>query len=220
MMVEADERRRLGTRRPYRAAETDLKASLRTLIPSPAAELGLELSGVEWAISPEDWPRVGPVDLVLAESGAAAVRGQAAAFVELKWAIDDRLWYLAWDLLKSALVRRLGLAEQSFCVVGAVDSERATRYAVLLEGREQDVAEFVNTFHDALKPFCYAEAGRRHPTGPYRLPARMHISVLRERRLRVGGVPWTVTVLEVEAPGDDWIRLDEHCRPIPDTALA
>jgi hypothetical protein len=216
LMQAADDRRSLSPTHPKRAVERDLKSALRTVVGPLAAAAGLRLDDVERTIAPIEWPRVGPVDLIFLDHHLNASNGEGrAAFVELKWAYTDVLWYVAWDLAKSALVARLGLAERALCVVGTLDSERTTRYGALLAETQRDTAQFLRDFHDALKPFCFPEPGREHPTGPYSLPAVMETAVLCEHPLLVRSLPWTLVVLEVSAPGSEWVAVDERGRPRP-----
>jgi hypothetical protein len=191
--------------------ERDLKTALRTVLEASLDPAGLRLESRERSIAPNEWPRVGPVDLVFQHVNTAD-EGRAAAFVELKWAHTDVLWHVAWDLAKSALVARLGLAERAVCVVGALESERRTRYGALLAETRRETVQFLRDFHEAMRPFCFHEAAREHPTGPYRLPTIMEIAVRCEHRFQVRSLPWTLTVLEVGAPGDEWVVVDERGR--------
>jgi hypothetical protein len=214
LMQAADERRRLSPTNTKRAVESDLKSALRDKVAPLAGAAGLRLDDVEGTIVTAEWPRVGPVDLVFTRHGASDRAGSAAAFVELKWTHGDRLWHVAWDLAKSALVARLGLADRALCVVGALDSERTTRYGALLAATRREMAPFLREFHDAMKPFCFREPDQDHPTGPYRLPAAMETAVLCRQPVRVRSVPWTLSVLEVRAPGNKWVAVDERGRPV------
>jgi len=166
-MQAAEERRRPSVAVPKRAVESDLKSALRGVAVLPLGRVGLRLEEVERAIAPPDWPRVGPVDIVVTNADASNQTSSAVAFVELKWVHEDRLWYLAWDLVKSALVSRLGLAERALCIVGALDSE----------------------------------------------PALMDVALLCEYSLRVRSLPWTLSVVEVRAPGDRWVSVDDRGVP-------
>jgi len=214
LMETADVRRRVSSTHPKRAVERDLKSALRTVVAPLAGTAGLRLADAERTIAPIEWPRVGPVDLYFQYLDANVAEPRAAAFVELKWAHADRLWYVAWDLVKSALVARLGLTDRALCVVGALDSERMIRYGALLTETQRETTRFLGEFHDAMKPFCFPEPGREHPTGPYRLPAVMEVAVLCEHELDVRSLPWTLAVLEVSAPGQGWVVVDERGLPV------
>jgi hypothetical protein len=212
LMKEADERRRWGIARPKRAVESDLKSAVREVAGPRAVTAGLGLEARERTIAPEDWPRVGPVDVVFTHQSTAEA-SPVAAFVELKWVHEERLWYVAWDLAKSALVSRLGLAERAFCIVGFLDSERETRYGELIAARRWEMPRFLEQFHDAMKPFCFREPGRELPTGPLRLPARMDVTRVCDQHTRQRTLPWTLSVLEVRAPGDRWVAVDDRGLP-------
>lgn len=213
LMHIADEDRHLSTGRYRHAIETDLKGALRRVVEPLAHDAGLCLEQIERPIEPKEWPRVGPVDFVFTRFQAGQRSSSAAAFVELKWARTDALWIVAWDLVKSALVTRLGLTARALCIVGALDSERATRYGALLAPGSYDMRQFLCGFHSALKPFCFREPNDEHPTGPYCLPDYMEVTVLCEHAMHLRALPWTLSVMDVHAPGNEWVTLNEHGQP-------
>ena len=68
-MNAADERRRAGPKRPFRAVERDLKDAVKGAAAKPARDAGLRIAEKEWVVSPVEWPRVGAVDLVVTRGG-------------------------------------------------------------------------------------------------------------------------------------------------------
>jgi len=166
----------------------------------------------ERAISPEFWPRVGNVDVEIRARADLTWTG----FMELKWARTDKLWHCVWDLAKAALVTHAGIANRALLLIGATARERATRYGAVLEAREWPTRAFLSQFADAMRPFCFAEEGREHPTGPYALPESFvvrpigHISCFKLR-----DDEWTVTLLDVTTRKDlGVVELDDRCVPL------
>lgn len=105
------------------------------------------------------------------------------------------------------------LADQALCVVGALDSERRGRYGPLVRDGQREMNQFLRDFSSAMKPFGFRKPATRTRPGPYRLPARMDVAVLAETPMRVRSTPWTVTVLDVRAPGDAWVNVDDRGLP-------
>jgi hypothetical protein len=97
-MIKADQRRRTSSGRYRHGIEPDLKEAVRKTLGPRVADYRFCLHPAEPSISPEEWPRVGGVDIVLADLGAKAPPPPGAVFVELKWARVDKLWHCAWDL--------------------------------------------------------------------------------------------------------------------------
>jgi hypothetical protein len=212
LMIKVDEQRRASASHRKHATEADLKAAVHEVLGAKARRSGLALRATELSISPKDWPRVGPVDVVLTAAGRA---GTAEAFVELKWAREDKLWHCAWDLAKAALVSRVGLARRSLLFVGASHRERATRYGGLLRDEDRTTAQFLRRYADAIKPFCFRDDGHEHPRGPYRLPPHFLTAVVAEHPFRLRAEPWTLTLLDVLAPPEgDCIAVDDRGGPI------
>ena len=75
------------------------------------------------------------------------------------------------------------------------------------------MSRFLQEFHDAMKPFCFRDSAHEHSSGPYRLPALMDVALLCEYSLRVRSLPWTLSVVEVRAPGDRWVSVDDRGVP-------
>lgn len=175
----ADEQRLSAGQGKY-VAERDFKRELRAVAAPLTHEANLRLDPGERAIKPmlTEWPRIGPVDLVFRHLHGGELPHTAAAFIELKWARSNPLWWVAWDLIKSALVARLGLAQRALCIVGARDSKRGTPYDALLETEQYDMQQFLCDFHDTLCRFCFREPAQEHPTGPYCLPALMEVALV------------------------------------------
>lgn len=196
LMVKADESRRASGTRYKHAIEPDLKDAVRATLSARVADNGFGLHPTELSISPEDWPRIGGVDVVLTDLGAPAPPPGAV----LKWARVDKLWHCAWDLAKAALVSRLGLARRSLLLVGASEAESSSRYGGLLHELHRATPDFLRSCHDAIGPFCRRDEGFAHPRGPYRLPPAFSSRRLgAPHRFRLRRENWTLTVLEVIA---------------------
>jgi hypothetical protein len=210
MVEQARPRDTTGT--PARLAEATLKQQTRDATSAPARSLGWQLEQHERGVHPDEWPRVGGVDLVY----SPAVGARPPVFVELKWGYKDALWNCIWDIAKNALMRRLAHAGRAVVLGGFGDRREWNhrRYGSLLTTRSWQTADFQSSY--AADWRCWARGpreGEMHRTGPYRLPRTFNTTLLARQPFRLDGEPWSLGLLDVEPHGDDWLELDEVAQP-------
>lgn len=203
---------------PKRIDESILKAETKRAIAALAADAGLAAERYERTIKPDDWPRVGRVDIVVSSVAATAARpGPASAFVELKWGFKDALWNCIWDVAKSALVSRLGLADEALVLAGFSDAREweHVKYGSLLTTREWDTAAFQRAYRSEWRYWARPpRPPEKRRTGPYRLPERFRTTLVARHAFRFEGDPWSLGLVEVAAVGDRWVELDDWAQPI------
>lgn len=200
-----------------RVTEATLKTATKEAIAGPVQQPGLHIEPKERTISPPQWPRVGNVDLVIATPASREAATTPSAFVELKWGLKDSLWYCVWDIAKSAVVNRVGLCEEALLLVGHSDKYEwaHAKYGKLLKSKPWTAHEFQTTFADEWKYWARpAKPGEDHPTGPYMLPARFDVELLHRHAFQFRDAAWSLGLLRVEAPGDEWTHLDDWARPV------
>jgi hypothetical protein len=216
-MVEAA-RQHKATGIPCRIDESVLKVQAKAALAAPAGAAGLRIEPQERTIRPEDWPRVGRVDLVVSPSTTAATRPVPThAFVELKWGFKDALWNCIWDVAKSALVHLLGLAEHALLLGGFSDERewQHPKYARLMTSRRWTAGEFQRLYASDwrywARPPTPAETDR---TGPYRLPREFSTELVARHGFRFEGAAWSLGLVAVTTAGADCIDLDERALPL------
>jgi hypothetical protein len=194
-----------------RLDERSFQRAVRATLVDLGEPAGIAVEATERTVRPDDWPRVGRIDVVLSP---CKDRG-AATFLELKWGAKDALWNCIWDVAKCALMVRCGYCRHAVLLAGCSAKEwEHPRYGALFADRDCDTAKLQRRYASDWRYWTGPpEPGKTSPKGPYRLPSRMSRRVLRRQPFRLDGQASALAAMEVTAPGDDWIELDQWALP-------
>lgn len=144
---------------------------------------------------PDDWPRLGDVDITLTAEGAAP------AFLELKCgAKSDALGPCAWDVAKNALALRKGDASATYLLAATTADmwDKPVRGAELFDHGEWTADGLRADYEDWWRQW------EKQGYLPKRVPARGYTHPLASVPFTVGGMHWRLRLSRVTADAHGW----------------
>jgi hypothetical protein len=174
--------------------ERDMEKVLAAELTASIAARGLAVSVKRnHSIKLAEWPKVGPVDLVLLAGGSPTV------FLELKWGVGT-LWNCVWDLPKMAVAVARQLAPCAYLVAGAPAADWDGGEGSELFGSQTWATSELLTRYAHLWKFWRKQVKTR----PLRLPASMSTRHVATAAMNVRGGKWQLRCIEVTADEREW----------------
>lgn len=153
------------------------------------------------AVAMPEWPRVGRIDLTMANAGIGT-----PAFIELKCGRDrDALTACAWDLLKVSLALQRADTQCAYLLAATTTDlwRQPIRGSEFFEDAEWDLDTVRTRFED-----WWREWQRRGDPLPVQVPAGGRTTRLAAAGFHVAGVEWDLRLSRVSDPGPlkPWVQ--------------
>jgi len=166
-----------------------------------ADALGSQLarSRVERKLTVPGWdPQPGAVDVFTVDA-----RGNPVLVIETKLKSDNALFECLWDAAKVLSLTRLASVEAAYLVAGTTNRnwQKPIDCADMFNSGRYELVGTIERYSDWWEKYILGDSTGR----PELVPDEMDVELVASVELKLGGRPWELRAIRVQAVDDDWI---------------